>query len=83
MICIQTYWKVYFARNEWRKFIKRRAALRKVESLPNATSVELSEFDDVCAICYQKMRTAKITNCNHYFHGECLRKWIYLQVKKY
>ncbi|KAL4135689.1 hypothetical protein QTP88_007285 [Uroleucon formosanum] len=80
MICIQTYWKVYFARNEWRKFIKRRAALRKVESLPDATSVELSEFDDVCAICYQKMRTAKITNCNHYFHGECLRKWIYLQI---
>jgi len=67
----------------WRIFIKRRTAVKKVESLPDATSVQLSEFDDVCAICYQQMRSAKITNCNHYFHSECLRKWTYLQVNKY
>ena len=25
------------------------------------------------------MTTAKITRCKHYFHGVCLRKWLYVQ----
>lgn len=25
------------------------------------------------------MSTAKITRCRHYFHGVCLRKWLYVQ----
>lgn len=25
------------------------------------------------------MTSAKITRCNHYFHGVCLRKWLYVQ----
>ncbi|XP_029341519.1 protein TRC8 homolog [Acyrthosiphon pisum] len=79
VICSQVYYKVYQAREGWRIFIKRRKAAIKVESLPDATSIQLSEFDDVCAICYQQMRSAKITNCNHYFHSECLRKWKYIQ----
>lgn len=83
MIFAKTYMKVSFAKNEWKIFIKRRTVVKKIESLPDATSVQLSEFDDVCAICYQKMRSAKITQCNHFFHGKCLRKWIYLQVNKY
>lgn len=27
----------------------------------------------------QDMTSAKITRCNHYFHGVCLRKWLYVQ----
>lgn len=27
----------------------------------------------------QEMTSAKITRCNHYFHGVCLRKWLYVQ----
>lgn len=27
------------------------------------------------------MTTAKITRCKHYFHGVCLRKWLYVQDK--
>ena len=26
-----------------------------------------------------KFVTAKVTKCNHFFHGECLRKWLYVQ----
>ena len=26
-----------------------------------------------------KFLTAKVTKCNHFFHGECLRKWLYVQ----
>ena len=34
------------------------------------------KFNDVCAICYQELLTAKVTLCNHYFHSTCLRKWL-------
>jgi len=54
--------------------------MKKIKSLPDATNVELSEFDDICSICRHSMDSAKITNCNHYFHKICLRKWLNLKV---
>lgn len=39
-----------------------------------ASSQELAEFDDVCAVCLSPMRLARITPCHHIFHGECLRQ---------
>jgi E3 ubiquitin-protein ligase RNF139 len=59
--------------------MKRRHAVHKINSLPEATEEQLLNFDDVCAICYQELTTARITRCNHYFHGVCLRKWLYVQ----
>lgn len=59
--------------------MRRRQAVDKINSLPEASEAQLQEFDDVCAICYQEMGTARITRCNHYFHGVCLRKWLYVQ----
>ncbi|CAH1715155.1 unnamed protein product [Aphis gossypii] len=80
MMCIHAYFNIWCdARDGWRVFIKRRTAVKKIESLPEATSRQLAELDDVCAICYQNMGSAKITKCNHYFHGVCLRKWLYVQ----
>ncbi|CAI6368547.1 unnamed protein product [Macrosiphum euphorbiae] len=80
MMVIHVYFRIWCAaRNGWRVFIKRRTAVKKIESLPAATSFQLSNLDDVCAICYQNMGSAKITKCNHYFHGVCLRKWLYIQ----
>lgn len=84
MMCIHAYFNIWCdARDGWRVFIKRRTAVKKIESLPEATSTQLAELDDVCAICYQNMGSAKITKCNHYFHGVCLRKWLYVQVTGY
>lgn len=60
-------------------FFKRYQALRKINSLPEASPEQLQQFDDVCSICYQELTTARITKCNHYFHSVCLRKWLYLQ----
>lgn len=59
--------------------MKRRQAVHKIEALPEASPDQLAKFDDVCAICYQELSTARITRCNHYFHGVCLRKWLYVQ----
>ncbi|RWS03823.1 protein TRC8-like protein [Dinothrombium tinctorium] len=50
-----------------------------LQAKSEATEEQLRKFDDVCAICYQELNTARITRCNHYFHGVCLRKWLYVQ----
>uniref|UniRef100_A0A182W117 RING-type domain-containing protein n=1 Tax=Anopheles minimus TaxID=112268 RepID=A0A182W117_9DIPT len=80
MMGIHAYFNIWCeARAGWVVFMKRRTAVHKISSLPEATTVQLLQFDDVCAICYQDMTSAKITRCNHYFHGVCLRKWLYVQ----
>ena len=84
MMYIHAYFNIWCdARNAWKVYIRRRTAVKKIESLPEATSVQLSELDDVCAICSRNIESAKITKCNHYFHGVCLRKWLYVQVNNY
>ncbi|XP_021710110.1 protein TRC8 homolog isoform X3 [Aedes aegypti] len=80
MMCIHAYFNIWCeARAGWGVFMKRRTAVHKISSLPEATPLQLRTFDDVCAICYQEMTSAKITRCKHYFHGVCLRKWLYVQ----
>lgn len=80
MMCIHAYFNIWCeAKNGWVVFMKRKTAVEKIDSLPEASQAQLRHFDDVCAICYQDMSAAKITRCNHYFHGVCLRKWLYVQ----
>lgn len=80
MMCIHAYFNIWCeARAGWSVFMKRRTAVNKINSLREASIDQLSQLDDVCAICYQEMHSAKITRCNHYFHGVCLRKWLYVQ----
>lgn len=80
MMCIHAYFNIWCeARAGWVVFMKRRTAVNKIESLPEAEEEQLLRLDDVCAICYQEMRSAKITRCKHFFHGVCLRKWLYVQ----
>lgn len=80
MMCIHTYFNIWCAATAgWSVFMKRRTAVQKISTLPDATSQQLANFEDVCAICYQEMASAKITRCRHFFHGVCLRKWLYVQ----
>ncbi|XP_047110696.1 protein TRC8 homolog [Schistocerca piceifrons] len=80
MMCVHAYFNIWCeARAGWSVFKKRRTAVNKINSLLEATPEQLVELNDVCAICYQEMKSAKITHCNHFFHGVCLRKWLYVQ----
>uniref|UniRef100_A0A1I7WK40 RING-type domain-containing protein n=1 Tax=Heterorhabditis bacteriophora TaxID=37862 RepID=A0A1I7WK40_HETBA len=55
----------------------RRAAVKNISRLPRASKEELSAHGDVCAICFMEMwEEARVTPCNHFFHGACLRKWL-------
>lgn len=81
MMCLHAYFNIYLqAKSGWRTFVKRRAAVRRIHSLPEVTGTELRGVEDVCAICYQEFATAaRVTPCHHYFHALCLRKWLYIQ----
>ncbi|KAF7987252.1 hypothetical protein HCN44_003014 [Aphidius gifuensis] len=80
MMGIHAYFNIWNeAKAGWSVFMKRRTAVNKINSLPEAKTEQLRLLDDVCAICYQEMKTAKVTSCNHYFHAVCLRKWLYVQ----
>jgi E3 ubiquitin-protein ligase RNF139 len=61
----------------WSEFMKRRTVVNKINSLPDANTEQLRRLDDTCAICQEEMKSAKLTPCNHLFHGACLRNWLY------
>ena len=46
-----------------------------------ATEKELTDHGDVCSICYMEMEhpSAVITDCQHFFHKACLKKWLVVQ----
>ncbi|XP_063039645.1 RING finger protein 145 [Engraulis encrasicolus] len=80
VLIVHSYCSVWLrARAGWSNFLLRREAARKINQLPRATPQQLKDHNDVCAICYQDMSSAVITYCGHYFHGNCLRKWLYVQ----
>lgn len=35
---------------------------------------EINSLEDVCAVCLNCMKSARVTPCQHYFHGDCLRQ---------
>ena len=80
MMCIHAYFNIWVqARDGWKAFMLRRTAVQKITSLREATADELREHNDVCAICYQELQSARVTRCKHLFHGVCLRKWLYVR----
>lgn len=80
VIIIHSYFNVWLrAQSGWRSFLLRQEAAKKINSLPRATVQQLQQHNDVCSICFQEMSSAVITYCGHFFHGNCLRKWLYVQ----
>ncbi|XP_051504749.1 RING finger protein 145 isoform X1 [Myxocyprinus asiaticus] len=80
VIIIHSYCNVWLrAQAGWKSFLLRQEAARKINLLPRASAEQLEDHNDVCAICFQDMTSAVITYCGHFFHGTCLRKWLYVQ----
>ena len=46
------------------------------KNFPMATQEELVANSDDCAICWDKMDTARKLPCGHLFHNFCLRSWL-------
>lgn len=63
-----------------RKFKKHRNYLwvqnHMEKSYPLASQDDLSQNCDNCAICWEKMETARKLPCGHLFHNSCLQSWL-------
>lgn len=46
------------------------------QNYPMATAEELCENSDNCAICWEKMVSARKLPCSHLFHNTCLLSWL-------
>lgn len=46
------------------------------KSYPLATADDLNQNSDNCAICWEKMETARKLPCGHLFHNSCLQSWL-------
>ncbi|XP_056407495.1 RING finger protein 145-like [Hyla sarda] len=81
VIIVHSYVNVWMrAQSGWSSFLLRREAANKISSLPRATAEQLRAHNDVCSICFQEMSGgAVVTTCTHFFHPDCLRKWLYVQ----
>lgn len=70
----------YLANEIQRKFKKHRNyrwVLNHMEkNYPLATAEDLAENSDNCAICWEKMETARKLPCSHLFHNSCLQSWL-------
>lgn len=47
-----------------------------MRSYPMASGEELAENSDNCAICWEKMESARKLPCEHFFHNSCLQSWL-------
>lgn len=77
VICMQLR---YLFREIQRRITKHRnylAVLSHMEqNYPMATQDELVENSDNCAICWEKMESARKLPCGHFFHNSCLQSWL-------
>uniref|UniRef100_A0A3B1KCU4 RING finger protein 145 n=1 Tax=Astyanax mexicanus TaxID=7994 RepID=A0A3B1KCU4_ASTMX len=80
IVLVHSYYNVWLrAQLGWQSFLLRRDAVNKIKSLPTASHLQLQQHNDICSICYQDMSSAVITPCSHFFHANCLKKWLYVQ----
>ncbi|KAG1685090.1 E3 ubiquitin-protein ligase AMFR [Nymphon striatum] len=77
IICMQ----LRYMFNEMQRKLKRhnnylRIVKHMEENYPMATPEEINENCDECAICWEKLETARKLPCNHLFHNTCLQSWL-------
>jgi len=76
------YFNIYSRVSQgWASYLARRDTSRRLNTLATATESQLRDHGDLCSICYQDMEEphAVITNCQHFFHKSCLKKWLVVQ----
>ncbi|XP_039251576.2 E3 ubiquitin-protein ligase RNF139-like [Styela clava] len=85
MMSMHAYINIYRTFREGLKTLNnRRTVNNKIASMSLVQVEEIEEKDrDVCSICYQEFIAdngeVRKTHCNHMFHSQCIRKWIFIQ----
>ncbi|XP_047128971.1 E3 ubiquitin-protein ligase RNF139 [Hydra vulgaris] len=82
MVVLHLYINVYLSlKDGWHSLQLRHLVNKKLNILPQASSLRLEAEGEVCPICLDKMTSARVTPCNHLFHFFCLKKWLNVQNK--
>lgn len=77
VICMQLRYLFYEIQRKITKHRNYLAVLNHMEqNYPMANQEELAENSDNCAICWEKMETARKLPCAHLFHNSCLQSWL-------
>lgn len=79
ILCLNTFVTYQRMTERFGEYKRRKAAVRRLALLADATKEQLESFEDVCAICLRGMTSAKVTPCRHLFHSSCLKKWTYVR----
>ena len=82
VLIVHCYFNIYTRITQgWASYLSRRQTSMRLSELEPASSEELAAHGDVCSICYQEMVDGAVrTECKHYFHTHCLRRWLVVQV---
>ncbi|XP_054162781.1 E3 ubiquitin-protein ligase AMFR-like [Oppia nitens] len=77
VILMQLRYLFYEINRRIRKHKNYLQVVRLMESnFPMATNEELEKNNDDCAICWDRMESARKLPCGHLFHNSCLRSWL-------
>ncbi|XP_036140606.1 E3 ubiquitin-protein ligase AMFR isoform X1 [Monomorium pharaonis] len=77
VICMQLRYLFYEIQRRITKHRNYLAVLNHMEqNYPMASQDELAENSDNCAICWEKMESARKLPCTHLFHNSCLQSWL-------
>lgn len=77
VICMQIRHMFYEIQRQIKKHKNYRRVIRHMENnYPMGTADELAANSDDCAICWDKMESARKLPCGHLFHNSCLRSWL-------
>ena len=59
---------------EWIGYFSRRKLMNVLDTFPVATTEQLQELNDVCAICLDIINEGRVIKCSHIYHRACLRQ---------
>ncbi|XP_032664373.1 E3 ubiquitin-protein ligase AMFR-like [Odontomachus brunneus] len=77
VICMQLRYLFYEIQRRITKHRNYLAVLNHMEqNYPMASQDELAGNSDNCAICWEKMDSARKLPCAHLFHNSCLQSWL-------
>lgn len=77
VICMQLRYLFYEMQRRLKKHKNYLRVVRHMEkNYPMALNEELETNSDDCAICWDKMESARKLPCGHLFHNSCLRSWL-------
>lgn len=82
VICMQLRFLFHEIQRRFRRHKNYLLVVARMEArYPMAPKEDLEKHaeeggDDSCAICWDKMETARRLPCGHYFHNSCLRSWL-------